>query len=139
MGSFRHAQRKAEDCSNDFSAAKSLRLSIDFPSEPISNLQSPFTKVSGLSHPPLIDIPQQATHCAISRFLRPLHRWHHCIGELFTQLDAPLIERVDAPNHALHEHLVLVESDQFAERSWTQPREKKNAARSIARMHFVRN
>src|SRR5581483_2109860 len=38
------------------------------------------------------------------------------LGELFAELDAPLIEGVDVPDHTLRENLVLVQRDQHAER-----------------------
>ena len=41
--------------------------------------------------------------------------------ELLAQLDAPLVERVDVPDRALHEHLVLVERDDLAERRRIEP------------------
>src|SRR3954468_23609635 len=37
------------------------------------------------------------------------------------ELDAPLVERIDVPDHALHEDAVLVERDQCAEDVWRQP------------------
>ena len=36
--------------------------------------------------------------------------------ELFAEFDAPLVERVDAPDDTLDKDLVLVEGDQLAER-----------------------
>src|SRR5262245_31839122 len=43
------------------------------------------------------------------------------IGQHFAKLDAPLVERVDLPDHALGEDAVLVERDQLAERLRSQP------------------
>src|SRR5262245_61732853 len=37
------------------------------------------------------------------------------VRELLAELHAPLVEGIDAPQHAEHEGLVLVERDQFAE------------------------
>ncbi len=37
------------------------------------------------------------------------------VGQLLAELDAPLVEAVDAPHHALDEHDVLVEGDQLTE------------------------
>ena len=47
-------------------------------------------------------------------------------GQLLAQLDAPLVERVDVPDHALHEHLVLVQRDQPAERARRQARKQRS-------------
>ena len=37
-------------------------------------------------------------------------------GQLLAELHAPLVKRVDAPDDALDEYLVLVQRDQLAER-----------------------
>src|SRR5262249_54468672 len=42
----------------------------------------------------------------------------HCQG--LSQLDAPLVERVDTPDGPLGEHAVLVQRDQRAEGLWGQ-------------------
>src|SRR5262249_26214302 len=44
------------------------------------------------------------------------HHRRQLRGELLPQLHPPLIERIDPPHHALHEHFVLVKRDQLAER-----------------------
>src|SRR5690606_27192422 len=58
--------------------------------------------------------------------------------ELLAELDAPLVERVDAPDHAFDEHLVLVQGDQLPEDVRREPAEQDRVARAIAGMHFVR-
>ena len=45
------------------------------------------------------------------------HRFAHRGGQLLAKLDTPLVERVDVPDHRLHEHLVLVPGDQLADRA----------------------
>ena len=46
---------------------------------------------------------------------------HDPLRQHLAQLDAPLVERVDAPDRALGEHLVLVQGDERAERRRRQP------------------
>src|SRR5690606_20179800 len=52
--------------------------------------------------------------------------------KLLAQLDTPLIERVDPPDHALHEDLVLVEGDQGAEAARIEPPQQDRIGRLIA-------
>src|SRR5262245_5307659 len=42
------------------------------------------------------------------------------LGEDLAELDTPLIERVDLPDHALREDAVLVQGDELAKRSGRQ-------------------
>ena len=37
------------------------------------------------------------------------------LGQRLSQLDAPLVERIDVPDHALSEDTMLVEGNQLAE------------------------
>ena len=46
---------------------------------------------------------------------------HDALGQDFTKLDAPLIERVDVPDDALAEDDVFIKRDQLAECPWRQP------------------
>src|SRR5205823_11657040 len=50
------------------------------------------------------------------RLRRALEFGDDALRELLPQLDAPLVERVDVPDHALREDAVLVERDQRPER-----------------------
>src|SRR5690606_32527723 len=59
--------------------------------------------------------------------------------ELLAELDAPLIERIDVPDDALGEHLVLVEGEELAQRSRIEPGKENHGARPIAGMHLVWN
>ena len=58
--------------------------------------------------------------------------------QLLAQLDAPLVERVDVPDRALHEHLVLVERDELAERPRIEPAIDDRRRRPVAGEHLVR-
>src|SRR5713226_8827812 len=54
--------------------------------------------------------------------LRPAFEFQNdALGQHLAQLDAPLVEGVDAPDGALGENAVLVESDELAERLRRQP------------------
>ena len=53
-------------------------------------------------------------------------------GELLAQLDAPLVERVDVPDRALREHLVLVDRDELAERVRREPLGEDRVGRVVA-------
>src|SRR3990167_6648235 len=56
----------------------------------------------------------------------------HALAQLLAQFHAPLIEGVGAPDHALGEHLVLVQGDQSAQASRTDPFEHQGVARPVA-------
>src|SRR6185295_12530631 len=56
----------------------------------------------------------------------------------FSQLDAPLVERIDVPDRPLGEDAVLVERDQGAQRFGGQPLGENRVARTIALEHAVR-
>src|SRR5436309_1591256 len=59
-------------------------------------------------------------------------------GELLAELDAPLVEAVDVPDHALGEHLVLVERDQPAEMARVELVEIEQARGPVSRGLLVR-
>ena len=42
------------------------------------------------------------------------------IRQRFSQLDSPLIERIDVPYHTLREHAVLIQGNQASKRSRTR-------------------
>src|SRR5204862_7934378 len=50
------------------------------------------------------------------RLRRALELGDDALRELLPELDAPLVERVNVPDHALREHAVLVERDERPER-----------------------
>ena len=54
------------------------------------------------------------------------------LGELLAELDAPLVEAVDAPHHALGEGEVLVERDQLAEHGRRQRGRHDRRGRPVA-------
>src|ERR1700734_1349521 len=53
-------------------------------------------------------------------------------GELLAEFDTPLVERVDVPDRALREHLVLVERDEPAERTGIEALIEERARRAAA-------
>src|SRR3954454_22897329 len=53
-------------------------------------------------------------------------------GQLLPELDDPLVERVDVPDRALREDLVLVHRDQLAERVRRQPIQQHRVGRAVA-------
>lgn len=61
------------------------------------------------------------------------------LGQLFAQLDTPLIVRVDVPDAALHEYLVLVDGDESAESERRDLGQQDRVARSVALEHLVRH
>jgi len=60
-------------------------------------------------------------------------------GELFAEFHAPLVERVDVPDDALRENLVLVEGDERAERFRRERFVEERVRRFIAGEGFGRN
>ena len=61
------------------------------------------------------------------------------LGQLLAQLHAPLVERVDAPDHALREDLVLVHREQHAQRPRRQLLEQDRVRRPVARERLLRH
>ena len=59
-------------------------------------------------------------------------------GELLAELDAPLVEAVDAPDHALDEHPVLVERDDPAEGARVELGVDQRRRRAVAGEDLVR-
>src|SRR5256885_8913757 len=57
-----------------------------------------------------------------------LFRSQDHLRQLLAQLDAPLVERVDAPDDPLREDLVLVHRDQHAERPRRQLRSEEHTS-----------
>src|SRR5690349_7148860 len=60
----------------------------------------------------LLDDSEEVVGCRMQRGLPAAHRRQDLPGDHLAQLDAELVERVHAPDHALHEGLVLVEPQQ---------------------------
>ena len=64
---------------------------------------------------------------------------YDALRQRLSQLDAPLIERVDVPDRALREHAVLIERDQLAENLRRQPIGKNCVRRPVAFKDAVRH
>ncbi|CAE6865246.1 hypothetical protein R70006_08302 [Paraburkholderia domus] len=60
------------------------------------------------------------------------------LAENLAELDAPLIERIDVPHRRLHQHLVLIQRDQCAERTRGERIDQQCARRTVARKHQMR-
>src|SRR6185312_13478183 len=58
--------------------------------------------------------------------------------ELLAELHPPLVERVDVPDRALGEHLVLVESDEAPKRARVEAFVEEGAGRAAAGKALVR-
>src|SRR3954447_6705577 len=54
------------------------------------------------------------------------------VGELLAEFHAPLVKAVDAPQAALHRHLVFVERDQPAEAERVELAEQDGVGRMLA-------
>ena len=65
-------------------------------------------------------------------------RLGHIRRQPLPQLDPPLVERIHIPDHALHEHLVLVERDQLAQRLRGELLGHDRVGRPVAGEHLVR-
>ena len=61
------------------------------------------------------------------------------LGEHFAQLDAPLVERINIPNHALRENAVLVKRDERAEHLRRQALRQDRVRRTVALKNAVRH
>src|SRR5580698_9413352 len=73
---------------------------------------------SSLRVPPPLDVAQgshQRTRLAAD-LVGLLHQRDEALGQCLAEFHTPLIERVVAPDHALHEHLVLVQRNDPTER-----------------------
>src|SRR6476646_949347 len=85
--------------------------------------------------PPCAVLPDQCvggTVVAQLRLLRAFELARCLLGEHLAQFDAPLVEAVDVPDHALHEHAVLVQRDERAERMRRQAVGEDRAAGAVA-------
>ena len=76
--------------------------------------------------------------CSASAAASPAMAGPTCLGELLAELDAPLVEAVDAPDDALGEGDVLVERDQLAEHRRGQRRGHDRRRRPVAGEHTRR-
>ena len=65
------------------------------------------------------------------------HQRQDFFTHFLAELHAPLIERIDAPDHALRENLVFVQRHQTAERARIESLERDDAHGTIARMDLV--
>src|SRR5690606_22113551 len=72
-----------------------------------------------------------------ARFARLGKLVEYALRELLAELDAPLVERIDAPDRALHVDLVLVEGDQRAERLRGELLEHDRVGRPVPREALV--
>src|SRR2546430_4836864 len=73
------------------------------------------------------------------RFLCTLKFRNDAVGQYLSQLDAPLVERIDMPDRTLNEDLVLIECDQLAQRLRCQSLHQNGVRRAIALESPVRN
>ena len=64
---------------------------------------------------------------------------NNALGQHFAQLDAPLVERINVPNHALGEDAVLVKRDEFAKNFRREPVDQDHVGRTVALEHPVRH
>src|SRR3989338_2857377 len=62
----------------------------------------------------------------------------NAVGELFAELNTPLIERIDIPDDALDEDLVFVHGNEETESVGSETRKEKAVGRTIAREYFLR-
>ena len=60
-------------------------------------------------------------------------------GELLAKLHAPLVETVDIPDRALHEHAVLIQRNQCAKRMRSQAIGEDGGTGAVAFKHPVRH
>ncbi len=63
---------------------------------------------------------------------------HELLAQFLTKFHTPLVEGVDAPDHALREHAVLVEGNQSAQGGRIEPLEHDDGARTAPRIDLVR-
>src|SRR3984885_5885936 len=96
-------------------------------------------QASARSAPPLLHAGEQLQHRGGRRVAaaRVLHCRRQLLGELLAELDAPLVEGIDAPRDALREYAVLVERDETTERRGIELPEEHQRARPAAGIHLV--
>src|SRR5437879_6688341 len=70
---------------------------------------------------------------------RVLHRRRKLLGESLAELDAPLIEGIDAPDDALREDDVLVERDELTQGCRIELLEQHDGARTTPGVDLVRD
>jgi hypothetical protein len=60
------------------------------------------------------------------------HFGNDALCQRLAQLDAPLIKRVDVPDHALREDNVFVKRDKFTENFWSEPHSENRVRGTVA-------
>src|SRR5215469_451967 len=70
---------------------------------------------------------------------RIVHSRGDLLGQRLAELDAPLVEGIDAPYDALRQHTVLVERDETAEGCRVELPKQHEGEWAAARVHFVSN
>src|SRR5215469_16141118 len=73
------------------------------------------------------------------RLLCGLEFRRYLAGQRLSELDAPLVKRIDLPDRALGEHAVLVQRDQRAEQAWREPLGEQDVRRPVAWHDAVRH
>src|SRR5215510_1098838 len=73
------------------------------------------------------------------RLFRALKFWDNLLRQHLTKLDAPLVERINAPDGALGEDGVLVERHKLAERCWRELFGEDGIRRTVTLEHPVRH
>src|SRR5687767_14300793 len=61
---------------------------------------------------------------------RIAHSGNELVAQLLSELHTPLIEGIDAPDHALHENLVLIKGDEAPQRRGIEVGKSKDRARA---------
>ena len=55
------------------------------------------------------------------RFLCAFQLRYNPLSQDLTELDTPLIEWIDIPDHSLREDVVLIQSHELSQHAWSQP------------------
>src|SRR5215472_1405416 len=66
------------------------------------------------------------------RFGLVLQFRRNALGQNFAEFDAPLIERIDVPDHALCEYGMFVERNKLSQYSWREAFRENQVRRTVA-------
>src|SRR5687768_13120843 len=123
------ARSRRRNCRSGFSRDPAFR----WTSALVAAKAAPTESAIGASARPLQNLPDQrpARHIQRIRHLAAFDRRERALRDHLAELDAPLVETVDAPQSTLRVHLALVQREQEAQRTRVETVEQDHVVRAI--------
>src|SRR5207248_3814756 len=73
------------------------------------------------------------------RIVLPFQFWNDPLGKQLTELNSPLIERINIPNRALRENRVFIKGNEPAKGGWSEPLGQNGVGRAISFKYAMRD